>query len=122
MKGVIRHCFTCNKLEGIPYSSVMPPDLPSFRVSEEPSFTHTGVDFAGPMYVHEASAHGSDTSKAYICLFTCCSIRAVHLELSPDLSVPSFLLLLRRLTSQRGLPVTLISDNAKLSKQHLEIS
>ena len=88
VKGVIRGCVTCNKLEGMSYSSVMPPDLPSFRVSEEPPFTHTGVDFAGPMYVHEAAAHCSDTSKAYICLFTCCSTRAVHLELSRDLSVP----------------------------------
>ena len=113
MKGVIRHCVTCNKLEGMSYSSVMPPDLPSFRVSEELPFTHTGVDFAGPMYVHEASAHGSDVSKAYICLFTC---RAVHLELSPDLSIPSFLLLFRQFTSRRGLPVILISDNVKTLK------
>ena len=79
VKSVIRHCVTCNKLEGLSYSSVMPPDFPSFRVSEEPPFTHMGVDFAGPLYVYEASTHGSDTSKAYICLFTCCSIRAMHI-------------------------------------------
>ena len=31
--------------------------------------------------------------KAYVCLFTSTSTRAVHLELAPDLSVSSFLLL-----------------------------
>ena len=54
--------------------------------------------------------------KAYICVFTCASTRAVHLELAPDLSVESFLLLFRRFAARRGLPATLISDNAKTFK------
>ena len=54
--------------------------------------------------------------KAYVCLFTCSSTRAIHLELAPDLSVSSFLLLFRRFVSRRDLPVTLISDNAKTFK------
>ena len=58
----------------------------------------------------------SQLDKAYVCLFTCSSTRAVHLELTPDLSVSSFLLLFRRFASRRGLPVTLISDNAKTFK------
>ena len=116
VKRVIKCCIVCNKLEGMPYSSVMPPDLPSFRVSEDPPFTYTGIDFAGPMYLREASAQDASTSKAYICLFICCSTRAIHLEMSTDLSVSSFLLLFRRFASRRGLPVTLISDNAKTFK------
>ena len=100
----------------MPYSSVMPPDLPSFRVSKDPPFTYTGIDFTGPMYLREALAQDANTSKAYICLFTCCSTRAIHLEMSTDLSVSSFLLLFRRFASRRGLPVTLISDNAKTFK------
>ena len=66
--------------------------------------------------MQDASAQGSSTSKAYVCLFTCCSTRAVHLELCNDLSVSSFLLLFCRFASRRGLPVTLISDNAKTFK------
>ena len=97
----------------MPYSSVMAPDLPSFQVSEDPPFTHTSIDFASLMYVYDALAQGSSTLKAYVCLFTCCSTRAVHLELCNDLSVSSFLLLFCRFASRRGLPVTLISDNAK---------
>ena len=116
VKKIIKNCVICNRVEGMPYATVSPPDLPSFRVSEDPPFSHTGVDYAGPLYVHELSSQGSTMSKAYVCLFPCCSTRAVHLELTPDLSGPTFLLLFRRFASRRGLPVTLISDNAKTFK------
>ena len=46
-------------------------------------------------------------------MFTCASTRAVHLELTPSLSVPAFLRAFRRYTSRKGLPALLISDNAK---------
>ena len=31
----------------------MPPDLPTVRISEDPPFTHVGLDFAGPLYVKD---------------------------------------------------------------------
>lgn len=49
VKKILRSCVICNKLEGVPYSSVIPPDLPSFRTSDEPPFSHTGIDYAGPL-------------------------------------------------------------------------
>ena len=52
--------------------------------------------------------------KAYVCLFTCAATRAVHLELTTDLSAATFLLAFRRFTSQRGIPSVMISDNAKV--------
>ena len=42
--------------------------------------------------------------------------RAVHLELTPRLTTEAFLRSFRRFASRRGLPVTLISDNAKTFK------
>ena len=51
-------------------------------------------------------------TKSYICLFTCASTRAVHLELTHGLDVNSFLLAFRRFVGRRGLPATIISDNA----------
>ena len=105
----------CRRLEGPPYSSCFPPDLPAERVSEDPPFSHTGVDFAGPLYVN--SAKQSDRQeKAYVCLFMCASTRAVHLELTHDMAVDSFLLSFHRFAGHRGLPATLISDNAKTFK------
>ena len=57
-----------------------------------------------------------ESTKAYVCLFTCASTRAVHLELIPILNVDSFLLAFHRFASRRGLPSTLLSDNAKTFK------
>ena len=51
VKKIIRSCVTCNKAEGLPYSSVVPPDLPSIQSSDDPPFGHTGIDFAGPLFV-----------------------------------------------------------------------
>ena len=51
-----------------------------------------------------------------MCLFTCASTRAVHLELIADLSSAVFLLAFRRFTSRRGLPSIVITDNAKTFK------
>ena len=85
------------------------------RVSDDPPFTHTGIDFAGPLYTSEKGANEED-SKTYVCLFTCASTRAVHLELTKRLSSEVFMLAFLWSTSRRGLPVTLISDNARTFK------
>ena len=116
VKRILKSCKICAKVEGLPYSSVVTPDLPSIRVSENPPFTHTGIDYAGPLYTHSKNSDATKVDKAYICVFTCASTRAVHLELAPDLSVESFLSLFRRFAARRGLPATLISDNAKTFK------
>ena len=84
-------------------------DLPSESVSEDPPFSHTRLDFAGPLYINS----NGQPEKVYICLYTCAATRAVHLELLRDLGVESFLLSFRRFVGRRGLPATLISDNAK---------
>ena len=115
MKSIVRSCIICKKLEGLPYCSQPLPDLPTYRVSDDPPFSHTGLDFAGPVYYRE-SRNVSDHSKGYICLFTCASTRAIHLELTRGMSADQFLLAFRRFTRQRGLPTTLLSDNAKTFK------
>lgn len=106
-KKAIRACVVCRKAEGPPYASSPSADLPLERVSEDPPFMHTGLDFAGPLYV--ANSH-SQQEKAYI---TCVAMLAMHLELVKDLGVETFLLVFRRFAGRRGLPAMLISDNAK---------
>ena len=54
--------------------------------------------------------------KVWICLFTCCVVRAVHLELVMDMSTPTFLCYFRRFVDRRGLPKQMISDNGKTFK------
>ena len=104
-------CVVCKKVEGLPYQTLFCPDLPKMRVDDQPPFANTGLDFAGPLIV----ANKSDSNveeKRYICLFTCMSTRAIHLELVDSLNVESFLLAFRRFIARRGLPSVIISDNA----------
>ena len=117
VKRNLKKCVTCQRHEGIAFKPPSAPDLPTERVSIEPPFTFTGLDFAGPLYVRsegeKVSSQSKETNKVFVCLFTCASTRAVHLELTQGLSVQSFLMVFRRFASRRGLPSMLISDNAK---------
>ena len=115
VKKNLRRCVKCRKIEGKHYSLPQPPELPGERVSDDPPFAHTGIDFAGPLYTSEKVENPED-AKAYVCLFTCASTRAVHLELTKRLSAEAFMLAFRRFTSRRGLPATVVSDNAKTFK------
>ena len=112
VKNVIRQCLVCNRYEGKSYTAPLIPDLPAERVSSKPPFCNTGVDFAGPLYVRKRQST-DHTYKVYICLFTCASTRALHLELVKDLSASTFLQAFRRFCSRRGVPTTVVSDNAK---------
>ena len=63
----------------------------------------------------------SVSKKAWICLYTCCVIRAVHLDVVSDLSIQTFLNSFRRFTARRGFPVKLISDNGKTFKSAAKV-
>uniref|UniRef100_A0A5S6QYI8 Integrase catalytic domain-containing protein n=1 Tax=Trichuris muris TaxID=70415 RepID=A0A5S6QYI8_TRIMR len=106
VKGIVRGCVTCRKVSSAPFAQKMAP-LPEERITEAFPFQRTGIDFAGPLYVE----CGNCCKKAYICLFTCMTIRAVHLELVMDMSVDQFLLALRRFVARRGKPSLIQSDN-----------
>jgi hypothetical protein len=54
-------------------------------------------------------------TKAWICLYTCCTVRAVHLDLVPDLTT-SFLRSLKRFAARCGLPRRFVSDNGQTFK------
>lgn len=70
-------------------------------------FSYCGVDFFGPINV----AIGRRREKRWVALFTCATIRAVHLEISEDLTSDSFILCLRNFINIRGVPVRIRSDN-----------
>lgn len=86
-------------------------DLPPPRVNPSPPFTHTGVDYAGPMQVLPYASRGQRTRNGYVSVFVCLSTKAIHLEFVEDYSTNGFLAALRRFVSRRGLPSHLYSDN-----------
>ena len=109
VKSILRKCVICRRVVGKPYPIPDPPPLPKDRVQESVPFSVTGVDFAGPLFVRN-----SDNSKikVYLCLFTCASTRAVHIEIIPNMTESAFILAFRRFASRKSLPKTMISDNA----------
>ncbi len=116
VKRVIRWFTDCRRYEGKCLLPPPSPALPAYRVDAEFGFQHTGTDYAGPLYVKSIYVSNSSLYKAYILLFTCATSRAVHLELTPDMSAPAFIRALERFISRRGYPSLLVSDNAKTFK------
>ncbi|XP_063442079.1 uncharacterized protein LOC134722391 [Mytilus trossulus] len=117
---ILRKCVTCKKVKGRPYTAPDPPPLPQDRLREAPPFTVKGVDFTGVLTVKN---NDGTTSKAYICLFTCASTRAVHLEVVDNLTEETFILAFRRFVSRKSLPKTMITDNASTyiaAAKHIE--
>jgi len=72
------------------------------------AFGSCGVDYAGPINL--------SSGKGYIVLFTCLRVRAVHLDVVSSLESGEFLRAFDRFVSRRGVPFTLISDNATTFK------
>lgn len=85
--------------------------LPYPRVQPSAPFSHTGLDYAGPMHILPIVGRGQKTRKYYIAIFVCLATKAIHLELVEDYATSGFLAALRRFVSRRGLPSDLYSDN-----------
>ncbi|XP_024890900.1 uncharacterized protein LOC112466810 [Temnothorax curvispinosus] len=85
-------------------------DLPAARVGAVKPFSISGVDFAGPFSIVPRRARGVSSFKAYVCLFVCFAVKAIHLEVALSLSTDSFLAALRRFVARRGRCSLLHSD------------
>ena len=73
----------------------------------KPPFTFVGVDYFGPFVARRGRSH----VKRYGVLFTCLSIRAIHLEVAHSLDTDSFINAMRRFIARRGPPEEVRSDN-----------
>ena len=71
-----------------------------------------GVDFAGPLHIKVVGSE-EGTMKTWVSLYSCCSTRAVHLDLVPNMTSEAFIRNFRRFVARRGTPMRVISDNAK---------
>ena len=105
-KTVIKYCVPCQRQDSRPCNQVAAP-LPADRVRQAPPFSVCGLDHAGPLF-----CKGSD-QKYYILLFTCATTRAIHLEITPSLNLPDFIIAFRKMAARRGVPAVVYSDNAR---------
>ena len=107
VKSVSSKCIFCKKFYGPPCGQRM-SDLPLERVvpGDKP-FSYVGLDCFGPF----ETKLGRITVKRYGCIFTCFSIRAVHIEKLDSMDTDSFLNAFRRFIARRGRPSKVWSDN-----------
>lgn len=106
---IVRSCITCVRARPKPLEQIM-GDLPAHRVTYERPFYATAVDYAGPLTYKLSNVKKAKTAKAYICLFVCLSVKAIHLELVTDLTTEAFLAAFRRFVSRRSAPRHMYSD------------
>ena len=104
-----RQCMWCRRRKAQPATQIMAP-LPELRTRLSlRAFSHCAVDFAGPFITKQG--RGKARLKRYLCLFTCLTTRAVHLELAYGLTTDAFLNAFYRMASRRGMPQVMLSDN-----------
>ena len=106
VKSALRKCFFCRfrrARQQYPYMA----DLPLGRMAyEEPPFSHCGVDLFGPITIKQGRKH----LKRWVVLYTCLTIRCVHLEVVESPDTDDFINCFRRFTNRRGCPKVVYSD------------
>lgn len=107
IRSITSRCVICRIRRGRNVQPMM-AGLPTSRLHAYcRPFTYCGVDLFGPLNV----SIGRRIEKRWVVLFTCFSVRAVHIELANSLSTDSTILALRRMAARRGLPKQIHSDN-----------
>lgn len=109
IKKITSKCKKCWNVRPKPYQPPM-GNLPEMRISKLKPFSCVGVDFAGPINTTLAKIRGAKTRKSYICVFVCFVTKAIHLELSSELSTDAFLAAFRRFIARRGRCSKIYSD------------
>ncbi|XP_074029084.1 uncharacterized protein [Leptinotarsa decemlineata] len=103
---VRKNCQTCIINSAVPAIPEMSP-LPVCRLATFISpFTHTGVDYFGPMNV----MIGRRTEKRWGALFTCLTTRAVHIEVAHKLDHDNCILCFKNFMNRRGTPRHIYCD------------
>uniref|UniRef100_A0A2H1VMV3 SFRICE_041469 n=1 Tax=Spodoptera frugiperda TaxID=7108 RepID=A0A2H1VMV3_SPOFR len=108
IKHVTSKCMFCRIKKTLPQPPRM-GNLPEARMAHfQRPFTFCGVDLFGPM---EVTVQYRRREKRYGVLFTCMTIRAIHIEVVSTLTTDAFIMALRRMAARRGWPQHMFSDN-----------
>ena len=104
---MIHKCFFCRVRRAKRMFPFM-ADLPHCRAAiNEPPFCQCGVDLFGPVIIKQ----GRKRIKRWVVLFTCLTVRCIHLEVVEDCETDAFINSVRRFVNRRGCPTVIYSDN-----------
>lgn len=68
------------------------------------------MDYGGPFIVKENHRRRAHTHRAYLALFICMVVKAIHLKIVTEFSSKTFLAASDRFTSRRGIPTNVYTD------------
>ena len=77
------------------------------RLTLEGPFTHCGLDMFGPF----STVLGRKSFKRYVAIFICLASKAIHLEVTHEMTTDSFINALRRFLCRRGVVSSIRCDN-----------
>ncbi|XP_055622791.1 uncharacterized protein LOC129766295 [Toxorhynchites rutilus septentrionalis] len=101
-----KNCQRCKVEHAIPNPPLM-ADLPPGRLAAfSRPFTHTGIDYFGPIEV----VIGRRVEKRWGVLATCLTVRAIHIEVVHSLTTSSCIMAIRNFVARRGQPRKFYSD------------
>ena len=107
LRNIKGRCVPCRKYSAVVQALIM-ADFPRETVEKvDFSFTYFGVDYFVPIEVK----YMRKTLKRWVCLFTCLSTRAIHLEMEYSLDTDFCLSAVKQFIARRGHPLTIWSDN-----------
>ena len=109
VRDIVSSCKECPRKFSVQTTGQVMAPLPKERLQSLRAFDNVGIDFAGPFLTKQG--RGKSRAKRYLCLFTCLATRAVHLEMTYHLDTDSFVNAFTRMTSRRGTPSYVITDN-----------
>ncbi|XP_055633828.1 uncharacterized protein LOC129774158 [Toxorhynchites rutilus septentrionalis] len=100
-------CQWCRVYKTKPESPKMGPHLLCRLTPFLRPFTFVGIDYFGPYFV----TVGRASVKRWVAVFTCLTVRAIHLELVYSLTTDSCKKAIRRFIARRGAPQEIYTDN-----------
>jgi hypothetical protein len=109
VKKTVKNCVVCHKHTAVPVTQLM-GQYPPARVNPAPTFSQTGVDYAGPFVLALRTGRKAPIAKYHSCLFVCMATKAIHLEPVSDLTTPAFIAAFTRFIGRRGKPSDIFCD------------
>ncbi|XP_055633645.1 uncharacterized protein LOC129773987 [Toxorhynchites rutilus septentrionalis] len=107
VKSVVYKCQLCKIRKARSSNPPMAAFPPARLAMHYRPFTYVGLDYFGPFLTKV----GRSNVKRWIALFTCITVRSVHLEVAYSLSKASCISCVRRFVGRRGSPMEIFSDN-----------
>ena len=102
------NCNICKVFSTKPYRANLTAKMPKFRTEQRRPFEFTKVDFAWPIIYKVGKM---EEAKAFIVIFTCAVMRAIHLEVTKSRTAEEIIGKLNAFIAGKTRPEVIISDN-----------